>query len=161
MLSKYFLPFCVKPIYLFDNAINARKCGFMNGIIYSVIATIVLCILYVKYVMNHDRSNKNILFTLFVGVLVVIWIFFPLSFSHSNYIMYQGFFDTVNSLMEKDGLTRVQAISVVSSFYNSDSGIQLGLLQSVSGSGLLANKKPTASIEKTTGNEPIIPCACG
>lgn len=140
MSAKYFIPYCIKPIFLHPTQKEARTCGLVNGLIYSALITLIVAAAGGRFyfVQENPETKKRILYGILIG-LAIVWIFMPLLSWYGNGNMWKGYESTIVDLMNQ-GYTRQQAIAFLQGMV--DESPQLGLAQGLSAM-VFAKAKPS------------------
>lgn len=106
MLSKYFNPTCVRPVFLQKNRSDAMTCGFLNGISYSLLITLTIMLLVFK---TYKKGENNYIH-LGIFITVLCWLFIPIFLRYGEGNMWEGYQD-VNNDLKNQGLTVQQVLS--------------------------------------------------
>jgi hypothetical protein len=122
MSSKYFLPYCIRPIFLQDTEAQAKKCGLINGLVYAVLASIIIITAGGRYYFKEDNTiiKKNIYYGIIIG-LSLVWLIIPFLCWYGNGNIWKGYDSTISELI-KQGYTRPQALAFLNGM-NSESAI--------------------------------------
>lgn len=142
--SKYFKPHCIKPVYLQDSIEGAGDCGFVNGIFYSIIFTVITLLFSGKYYLSTENivHKKYILYGvgLFIGML---WIITPFIMSRSNKIMWKGY-DEAKEKLKSEGYSNLDILNIIRLFEQGTGNITLPGIPG----GMLFAKAPTGVEDK-------------
>lgn len=153
MASKYFLPYCIKPVFIHTNEKDVGTCGMVNGFIYAGTLSLVILIGGIRYYIkaNTAESKRNIIYSI-IGLLLVAWILIPIITRQSSINMWYGFQDSIRELM-KQGYTFQEAVVLLQGM---SQNAQLGVLNNIS-SMIFASRKSTTVPGGTTSPPPATP----
>ncbi|XWV25542.1 putative ORFan [Tupanvirus deep ocean] len=107
-MASYINPKCSVPLFLLEYESDAAECGRLTGyfisIILSIIVIVIAVILYFIFNETTDTQQTNriwkyILITL--GILIVIWLAFPILISWLNKVRWRGYNAQVKSYIKK------------------------------------------------------------
>ena len=128
MSAKYFIPYCIKPLILQKNEHDAKMCGFVNGVIYSLLLTLIVAAAGGRFYFKEENldTRKKLLHFILIG-LAVVWIVFPFMSWYGHGSIWVGYQTAITDLMSQEGYTRQQAISVLQGAV--ESGPDLSLSQ--------------------------------
>ena len=136
MSAKYFLPYCVVNTYLLDTVEQAENCGLINGILYAFLISLVIIFFTIRFYIRLNPVYRS-KFLMFIGIiLLILWIWLPLSFKSGYNVLWTGYTNVINSLLSL-GYTRFQAISILQSANSSGDILSGSIISSASG-GLIA-----------------------
>ena len=114
--SKYFKPYCLKPIYLMNEKDSAGTCGFVNGIVYSCILTLLVLITGCKYYISSKNSKDKRDIVIFTCICAfIIWIILPLLFRHSEENLWDGYNEVKMQLNTDGGYSKIDIINILQS----------------------------------------------
>lgn len=127
MSAKYFIPHCIKPVYLHQTESSAKQCGLVNGLIYSFLVSLIIIVAGGRYyfLQTDPIFRKKILYGIII-TLSIIWILVPVISRSGSGTMWRGYVETIDELLAQ-GYTKQQAIAFLQGLV--DQGPQLGLAQ--------------------------------
>jgi hypothetical protein len=141
-MGNFIDPRCSTPLFRITDSSLAKSCGKLSGYYTSIFFSIFLSIIYGMYLYylknrynyyNDNEKNdeynqsKQTATTVFICVLVLLWIGLPILSGYYNVKLWEGFQYQINEFM-KDGLTRQAALDkleVVESAKNLASSIRM------------------------------------
>ncbi|MDD4931389.1 MAG: hypothetical protein PHG66_04580 [Candidatus Colwellbacteria bacterium] len=141
--SKYFAPYCIKPLYLIDSQDNAGNCGFVNGLVYSSIFTITIILAGIKFYSSEkdDTRRRWILYGMFI-VLSLLWILTPLILYSSYKTIWEGYNNAKKDL-QAQGYSKMDILNILQLFEQNSAPLN------VAGVGGIAFAKGQSSPENT------------
>lgn len=124
MASKYFIPYCIRPVYLQESESNAKTCGLVNGLIYCLLLTLIIGSGGLRFYLKEEKLDfKRNIFLATVSVIGLIWIVVPLIFRHGNGVMWNGYNSTINDLISK-GYTHQEATRLLQGIQENGPSLQ-------------------------------------
>ena len=131
MYAKYFIPYCIKPIFLHPNIEDAKKCGLINGFIYSALLTLLILIIGGRYylIQENNEMKKKIMYSIVIG-LILLWTVIPFISRFGAGTMWTGYQSSIDDLL-RQGFTRQEAIAFLQGLIDDSS--QLGITSGLTG----------------------------
>lgn len=144
-VSKFFAPYCIKPIYLLESEDKAGSCGFINGLVYSFIFTIAMLLGGAKFYMSEKDSNRRgyIIHGVCVSI-ALLWVLFPTILYYSYQTMWRGYDDSKRDL-QRQGYTKMEILNILQLFEQKSASLNVGGL---SGGMIFAGGKSTSKEDK-------------
>lgn len=129
MASKYFIPHCIRPIFLQSSENDAKNCGTVNGFIYCALVTLIILVGGGRfYLREQNPEYKSLIKKGIIGLLIVIWVVLPIITRYGQGTIWRGYDSVIRDLMSQ-GYTRKEALAFVSGFKeaSTDVGLPKGL----------------------------------
>ena len=147
MLSGFFVGKCVTPLYWQKDVATAQRCGLWNGVLYSLLATMVAAAALIAHEWKltttprlHNADYPKMTFPIHVlamCVVVSVWMILPLLFRHSAVSQWHGYQDEIVELQKEYEMSKLDAINTVASFASGQLGEAASGLLSGAGGVLL------------------------
>lgn len=129
-MSKFFLSYCIKPVYLQSSEQDAKKCGLINGSIYASLLTLIIVLLGGRfYLREKNYDDKKFILKCLIGVIIAIWIFVPVISYKGRGVEWNGYQNLIQELIDQ-GFTRQQALGFIQGI--SETSIQPGVVGNLS-----------------------------
>lgn len=125
-VSKFFAPYCIKPLYLIDSRDSAGNCGFINGLVYSSIFTLTIVLASIKfYTSEKDETRRRWIMYVMGGVLSLLWILCPLFFYSSYKTIWKGYDDAKRDLLSQ-GYNKMEILNILQLFEQNSAPLNVG-----------------------------------
>jgi hypothetical protein len=125
-ISRFFIPDCIKPTFMLSSEEIAGKCGFSSGILYGILASILVFIISLRYYIKEtDDDNKRNIKLIGGGLIIFILFSFPSLFSHSSKTLWRGYDNTSRDLRSQ-GYDRSEIFNILQSFEQRSASINVG-----------------------------------
>ena len=124
-VSKFFIPYCIKPLYLIESHDNAGNCGFINGLVYSSIFTIVIVIAGIKfYTSETDTGRQRLILYGLCIVLSLLWVFLPVILYYSYKTIWKGYDNAKRDLLSQ-GYSKMEILNILQLFEQNSAALNM------------------------------------
>jgi len=125
-VSKFFAPYCIKPIYLIDSQDKAGNCGFINGLFYSFILTITIVLAGLKFYTSETDETRRRYILYGMGIsTVLLWVLCPTTLYYSYKTMWDGYDDSKTEL-QSQGYSKMEILNILQLFDQNSAPLNIG-----------------------------------
>lgn len=149
-VSKFFAPYCIKPIYMIDSPDSAGNCGFISGLIYSFIFTLTIIIAGIKFYSSEKDPERRRYILYAMGIsITLLWILCPILSYYSHKIIWKGYNDAKRDL-QSQGYSKMEILNILQLFEQNSASLNVGGL----GRGMMfANSQPNQSTQNDQSSQ--------
>lgn len=148
-VSKFFSPYCIKPIYLIDTIEEAGTCGFINGLFYAFIFTLTILLAGYKFYGSETDINIKRYVIYAMGISIgLLWILSPIITYYSHKTLWDGYNDSKIELQSK-GYDKMEILNILQMYDQRSTPVNIGGIPT----GVFLSNKPKSSTTQTIKNE--------
>lgn len=125
-MSSFFAPYCIKPVYMLDSSNKAGNCGFINGIVYSFIFTIIIIIAGIKFYISYENNNRKYIVYGLGAIISIIWIIVPIFLYYSRKTIWKGYDDSKKELRSQ-GYNKMEILNILQLFEQGSASLNVRL----------------------------------
>lgn len=114
--ARFFSSRCIKPLYFMKSSDEAGHCGFIDGIVMSIILSLSVAIAGFKfYTSDSIKYSKNHI--LYGGgiIIVLLWAILPIMMYSSSKTMWQGY-NNARKELEEQGFSKIEIVNILRMF---------------------------------------------
>ena len=143
MLAGFLFGECVQPVFWQPDLVAASRCGLRNGCLYAALATVIGLAVYAGHRWKTSFAIAGAstfpMTWVLAGFIATVWIALPVLFRVSAVQQWHGYQAAITELMTDYGMTRLAAISIISSWHTGE--LDTGGASVISGAALLSTSK--------------------
>ena len=149
-IAKFFSPYCIKPTYLINTSEESVKCGFINGLFYSFVFTVIILLVGFKFYGSETDITRKSYIMYGMGISIgLLWILCPIISYYTHKTLWTGYNDSKIEL-QKRGYSKMEILNILQLYEQGAAPINIGGIPT--GVFLQSKTRSTSQIKNEKNN---------